>query len=267
MNVAIVGGGVAAATGFNWASALQGYWRFETSPGFTADSSGNANTLTDGGASATQNTSVYIEGAASLDCGGDTTGDMYLADGDLSAGFPGKATTGYQNFLVTAWIRADTVTESAALITKYYATDGQRSWMMGILYGTGANIRITTSSLGTSASVSGYTFTAVDGGVDLAADTWYHVAIWFDTTLNKRGIRVKENGGSTYNYSAEHTANVYLGTAKFSIGQQRSSADSTSSDFNGKVDKVVIYSWADGSNPTEDEIVTQIDALSAGTAP
>ena len=125
------------------------------------------------------------------------------------------------------------------------------------------------SSNGTSADILNYTFSAANGGFSMATgNNWYHFALWFDSTLNKCGIIIynTESGEKTYSVSAGGLT-TYLGTASFGIGMRRSSGGTISSTINGIMEQVVLYSWSDGSGPTEQQILNQVAAVRGGTLP
>lgn len=76
------------------------------------------------------------------------------------------------------------------------------------------------------------------------------------------------DGGSTYNYSVAYTNGVHLGTGAFALGASiNADISNGTSMIDGKIDQAVVYSWANGSNPTEQQILDQIDAVRGGTAP
>jgi hypothetical protein len=264
---AIAGGGTNDAGGFDWSAVKVAEYRFAPSA-LGTDSSSGGNTLTVG-SGVTSNT-VYYQADGGTNGSGkwDQTANAYAyrADGDLSAGFPGKSSGGNKNFLVMGWYVPYEVTVGGILLSKYYAATGERSWEVQ----AAANaIKVFISSNGTSADILNYTFSAANGGFSMATgNNWYHFALWFDSTLNKCGIIIynTESGEKTYSVSAGGLT-TYLGTASFGIGMRRSSGGTISSTINGIMEQVVLYSWSDGSGPTEQQILNQVAAVRGGTLP
>jgi len=264
---AIAGGGTSDAGGFDWSAVKVAEYRFAPSA-LGTDSSSGGNTLTVG-SGVTSNTTYYKADGGTNGSGlWDQTANAYAyrVDGDLSAGFPGKSSGGNKNFLVMGWYGPYEVTVGGILLSKYYAATGERSWE--VIAGSASGIKAYISSNGTSADILNYTFNAANGGIDLVTSRWIHFALWFDSTLNKCGIVVYDNinGEKTYSVSAGGLT-TYLGTSDFAVGMRRSSGGTMVSPIYGLMEQVVIYSWSDGSGPTEQQILNQVAAVRGGTLP
>lgn len=267
LRVSTSGGCVSGGAAFNWSTAKKAEYRMETGA-LETDSSGNSNTLTAYGDPSAYGTSPP---QGSYSCYYDGNDAHYIVDSSLPAGFPGKGNTGSQNFLIMGWWSPH-MNQNSTIVTKYYATNYERQFEIANAWGTANNFKVLISSLGSSADVS-FTFTpATYNGVDLTVDDWYHFGFWHDTTLDKWGIRVWD-GSTVYNYSAAYSSGVWIDTTDpyvlpaFAIGARRSSGGTYSTYADGRIDQVVVYSWADGSNPTEKQILDKIDAVRGGTAP
>ncbi len=250
---------IQAETGYDFASVLRGQWDFENEANLGEDTTANNVDLTDPGAGATHDTTNEKIGSGCVSFDGSSTALLALADGSLPAGFPGKNSGGYQNFLITGWYRVDGTGGTVVLISKYYAETDGRAWRLDMVTGAEPNFKLLLSSDGAAATVS-YTFTVADGGVQVAANTWYHIGFYHDSTLNRWGLVVWD-GSTKYSHTdVELTTGINLGVAGFAIGAGLSSASTPTAQMDGKVDHVKIYGWADGSNPTQDEILLQIDS-------
>jgi hypothetical protein len=268
-NAGILAGGLAdnssAAAGFSWSTAKIAEYRFEDGA-LGTDSSGIGNNLTPA-AGFTVNTTYYKQGSASADVNQSTTGVAYLADGSLSAGFPGKSSGGNSNFLVMGWARPREVTTGGSLVAKYYATDTYRSWE--IFTSSAKCFKVYASDDGLSASIN-YAFTAANGGLELSINTWYHFAFWIDETIGQYGIIIYEAVAGEKKYSADLPAafesELYDGGAYLGVGA-RYSGSVASTSFDGKIDQVVVYTWTTGNGPSEAEIENQVSAVRGGTAP
>jgi hypothetical protein len=259
LRVSTSGGCVSGGAAFNWSAVLRAQYDFENSGALGEDTTANNLDITDAGDGATHDTTNEKIGSGCVSFDGSTTALLYLADSSLPAGFPGKNSGGYQNFLVTGWYRVDGTGGTVALISKYYPETDGRSWRLDMVTGAEPDFRILLSSDGSAATVS-YTFTVADGGVQVAANTWYHIGFYHDSTLDRWGLVVWD-GSTKYSHTdVTLTTGINLGVAGFAIGACISSGGTDIGHMDGKVDHVKIYSWADGSNPTQAEILTQIDA-------
>lgn len=250
---------------WSWSARKVGEYRFENGA-LTTDSSSAGNTLTTN--NVTANTTTYKQGSASGDFSG-TSSYGARTNADLSSGFPGKSSTGYQNFLIMGWVRIDTLPAASGattLFSKYYGSTGQRSFKAGIYNdGTNTNFYVRVSPDGAANTLKIYTTT--DSFPNLAVNTWYHFALWHDSTLDKFGAVVFTDGGSSYSASQSHTTGCYLGTSQWAIGISMAYDGGTVEPIDAKIDQVVVYSWPDGSNPTEQQIIDQVNAVRGGTAP
>lgn len=258
-------------SGFSWSSYLQAYYHFESGSDMT-DSSSNGNDLTAANGPASSGTH-YVDGSYSVRRDG-TDDVIRRLDSSLSAGFPGKASTGNQNFLVTGWIYLNAVpsVDPYDIFSKYCAMNYERSWKSALTATSG--FRIQLSSSGNSQTLA-KTFSSTDGEGwpdALVANKWYFIAMWHDQALDKYGAYIynsTDDVASTF-YSEAFTTGIYIGAssaAAFAIGNYRCSDGTNGQYLDGWVDRVVIYGWPDGVNPTESEIQTRISALQAQTAP
>jgi hypothetical protein len=264
-----------ADTGFAWSSYLAAHYKFETGA-LGTDETANNNDLSGTGASSS--TTHYVDGSYSLLR--DATDDsVYLADASLAAGFPGKASTGYQNFLVSGWLWQNTAPSANSardILAKYCADGTQRSWKATIWYTSGQapHFKVQMSADGSTGDVL-KEFTSADGSGwpdTIETGRWYFFAMWHDSTLDKWGAYIYDAStetGSTY-YSTAYTSGVNIGegsTAPIGIGQYMCYAGDIGYRTDGWIDGVVIYAWPDNVNPTEEEIQTRIAALRDLTAP
>jgi hypothetical protein len=252
-----------AAGDYTWSGVKEAEYRFET--GAMTTDSGTTNTLVASGTPPGTDTTNFKQGVASASFLIASSQDYTREDAAVAAGFPGKSSTGYQNFLIMGWVRPN-ASANMTVLSKYYTGTANRSWELNIAYVTTSNFRVYLSGDGTSTAGDNFvsfTFSTVNGGVNLVNGQWYHVGLWHDSNLDKWGLRVYDvTGTTTYNYSAAKTTGIFLSTATFSIGSRAGTIL-----FTGNIDQTVVYAWADGANPTEQQILDQIDAVRGGTSP
>src|SRR5574343_1702835 len=237
MTMVVVGQGVSGGSppAYDFSAILRAQYDFENGAALGEDTTANNLDLTNAGG-CTQNTAVEKVGTACLEGDGSSTAYLYLADGDLPAGFPGKNSGGYQNFLITGWYRVDGTGGTLTLISKYYAETDGRSWRLDMVTGAEPDFKLLLSSDGSAATVS-YTFTVADGGVQVAANTWYHIGFYHDSTLDRWGLVVWD-GSTKYSHTdVTLTTGINLGVAAFAINAARSSGGTPSQQVDGNRDK------------------------------
>ncbi|MEX1087837.1 MAG: LamG domain-containing protein [Phycisphaeraceae bacterium] len=210
---------VVAVSSIQVSAATIGYWRFEDSPGFTADSSGNGFTLATNGTAPTQITKPAafptpvpgngLPNAESASFGG--AGHFTAADNALFS-------VGSQ-FTIEAFISSSDYSTTAAqiLAAQYAASSNNRAWHFSLT--TGGVLRLGLSSGGTGATevttLSPYT---LDDGDD------YYVAAVFDGTLaeaNRITFYIKnltDNGPILSQAASSAISSVFDSITSFTIG-------------------------------------------------
>ena len=172
-------------------AATVGYWRFEDSPGFLQDSSGNGHHITGGG---------LTEGTHQTTIPGSGDGSAFPATIPLT----GAPNTSYINnaasrygtvpddnaftpgaFTVEAFLNRDSGAGFRLFASQWTSTPASRSWATG-LTNTGDTERLTLL-LGNVTGSSFTTFKAPTTDFDLALDKDYYVALSWDGALTGSG--------------------------------------------------------------------------------
>lgn len=220
----MVGGGTptAAATNYTNDANMISYWMMEQATAANATDGAGNNTLTrfSDGSGPTQSADPQ-QGSYSGDLNVAWVEGWLLADGSLSASFPGKDVGGSQgSFSLGAWIKMDE--SNARRIMGKSGTGDEESY----------DIRFDATNFLFRISANGYSFTTITGGTAITDDgsTWYHVAAVFDTDNNL--IYLYLNGSSDA-VAVSFTGATMLGTSSFMIGT-----------FDGHIDEAFIMSRA-----------------------
>jgi hypothetical protein len=231
---------LACGTAVLWGAAAQGaevgYWRFETSPGFTADSSGNGHTLTIVPAAAqvtlpaTGNGSTFsdpipLTGASNNSAATfDGTTDR-LTTADHAAFFD-------TTFTLEAFFSAPSLnTSNKSIVGQWSGTLNQRSYLFAVG---------TTNFLAFLFSPDGTATTVVTSTLPVAANTDYYAAVTVnmaDTSTSGITFYLQNltAGGSLLTNGQAHSGTTFLdSTTSFAIG----STNQPSSEWTGLIDEV-----------------------------
>jgi hypothetical protein len=190
---------------------LSAHWELGEASGTRADSSGNANTLTDNN---TVTQAVGIVGSAAQFT---AASSEYLSIADNAS-----LSMGDIDFTIAAWARWDTLSGTMILVSKGNANVGGQA-MEYQLYSSGTSLIFSVGN--------GSTTTTVTWGTTLATNTWYAIIAWHDATANT--INVVANGGTVA--SAAWTGGSHNSTYEFCLGRW---ANYNGGYFNGRLDQV-----------------------------
>jgi hypothetical protein len=243
-------------------AAIVGYWRYEDSPGFTADSSGSGRTLTLPGGTGDP-TQVILPGS-----GAGSNFPSAIAGNAKAASFDGgdrfrvadEATFTDATFTVEALINGSdfaTNGNQKSIIGQWNATGNQRSWLFAIT-GTAANAKLNfLYSTGGSDTV-----TVASGLPALASNTDYYVAMTVDMTdLSANGLTFYQKDLSTgvaTSAGATHAnTSFFNASSALTIG----STDQPSSQFTGLIDEV---RYSDTKLPASSLLVEVPEPASVG---
>jgi hypothetical protein len=221
-------------------AAVIAYWRFEDSPGFLSDSSGNGRTLTNTGsvsqyalpgtgAGSDFPTIIPQTGASNADAA------QFNASNLLSAADSDAFTS--TTLTVEAFLNGTNLGGAAtrAIAGHFRGDINQRSWLLQVT-GTG-NLSFQFS---TNGSAGGGLSEAVVSSLVLANNVDYYAAVsvdLLDTSTDGITFYLQDltNGGSLLSEGVVHTATVlHNSTASFTIG----STDQPSAQFAGIIDEV-----------------------------
>ncbi len=216
----------AGETNFTNDANMISYWMMEQATGADAPDGKNANNVghSSDGAGPTQSADPK-QGTYSSDLNSADSDFYLLADTSLSAGFPGKNTTGIQtSFSVGAWVKIDA--SSAMGIISKSANGEDLSWQ---LYFDGTNMIFGVTHDETPSGL-----TTVTGGTAITDDgsTWYHVVGVFDSTNDL--IYVYVNGTS------DAAAVAFVGAMNLSASELYIGGGGGK--FDGHIDEVFVMS-------------------------
>lgn len=187
-------------------TSLVGYWTLDEASSTRADSTANANTLTD------NNTVTQAVGKVTNAAQFTAANSEWLSHTDNAA-----LSTGDIDFTIACWCYFDTVTGGDAgrvLVSRFLTGGNQREYALYYnLADHTPNNRFTfaVSSAGTSATVTNLNATTF-GAASTA--TWYFVVAWHDSVNNTLNIQI--NNGTVD--SAAYSAGVFDSTAPFALG-------------------------------------------------
>jgi len=209
-----------------------------------ADSSGAADDLVDGdGATGTVYSTVAIQGTHSLSLTGNVgTADKYHYVGSNSLGQDFLNSSEKCGFTTEAWIRYPVLAQTTETITgTYTASEPNNTWEIRYT-GTGTN----SLEFAVYGNTGTELVTSITG-VDLAADTWYHLGTTFrndgsvESNIYLNGVQRGVTGTSgIYSQSATGTSN------RLTIGCRDPTANSGDGDqhFTGLLDNYRLYRCA-----------------------
>jgi len=220
-------------------AATLGYWRFESSPGFLSDSSGNDHTLTAVG-SPTQGsitgtdfpTTIPQTGAANASLAQTSNGNVFsLAD-------PFNVT----DFTIEAFFAKNVqTTETQYFVSHWEASGGQRNYAFGISGSNGVNggpaneLFLLLSDDGASTSI-------INSGLTASLSTDSYSGVSFDQSNQSSGVTFylqDLTGGSLQSSSAAHAiTDLNEPTSTFRIASF--SGNSSTSVLQGEIDEVRI---------------------------
>ena len=220
--VGTAGGG--AATDYTSDGSMVSYWMLEQATQSTAvDGHANSNDLaaSSDGSGPTQSVDS-IQGTYSQDFNSGDYEGFLLADASLSAGFPGKETTGSAgSFSVGCWVKID-IDDVMDIISKNDGNAGSYE----LVYNNQFFIFTVTPDGYTATTITDDTAITEDGTV------WYHVVGVFDNTNDE--IEIFVNG--TLNVSAvAYVSSIFLGNIDFRLGKKDAI-------FDGHIDEAFIMS-------------------------
>lgn len=201
------------------------YWDLDEASGNRADSHG----------SITLNDNFTVLSASAIVSDG---ADFETENNEfLSATDPASMSFGDTDFQICVWVNLETNTAGKGVIAKWHSTGSQREWMLRATNAAGGSFQFFVSDDGTGTSAS-VTETTV-GSPSLA--TWYFVIAYHDATANEIGISVTPSSSGTLNAfdTVSHSTGTHTGTGDLEVGRYNAS---TSSDLDGIVDELVIFS-------------------------
>jgi len=165
--------------------------------------------------------SVPLIGSGSLamitdgprDRGTDYNGTSFmrsLSPNWLAEGNDGVSTGQMVSFWVSGWVRFDSLSSQAFIVSHHTATGNQRGWYVD--YEPGGNeFRFVVYTSGTSSPIT--ILTASTFGAPSTA-TWYHFIAYHDADDDEIGIAI--NGG-TFDTTA-HTGGIMSSSSEFDVG-------------------------------------------------
>lgn len=195
------------------ATGLTSYWKLEETSGTRYDSHGS-NNLTD------NNTVLYSSAVQG-------NGAEFVAASAEYLSIPSttqfQLDLGAENFSVSLWFNADTVSGVQGLIGKYNNSSTNKPWL---IYLNGTSLVFLVGSQGA----------AVTSSTTISANTWYHVVATADTSNN---YKLYVNAGTPNTGSgASSTGTTGI---DFCIGAYNSGS---SGRFDGTIDEVGIWDGA-----------------------
>jgi len=238
------------ANDFSSDSNCKALWRLEDGA-LTTDSKGT-NTLTN--SNVTAETVDYKEGSG---CGDFTAGastHLYITDGDLDSGFPGKSGEANGTFSICFWVKFNSLpSPTYFLVSKWHVGDSKRCYEIGInnTSGTTQVLLALGTSGGGGASIYKHA-SAISTGI------WYHLGITFDNNDKSYRIRIwDDNASSILGFDETGTAANALNIedATFAIGD--SSALDSTYQIDGLFDEIVVFNDVLSAD--------EIDEVRAGT--
>jgi hypothetical protein len=210
-------------------------WRFEDSPGFTADSKGG-NTLTNDGTD--EESTLIKEGSQSALFVLANTDDMSITDDDLDAGFPWRYEDGAgmsKSFSVCLWMRVVTLPgDDRYMIAKYHTSGDLRVWAINIDY-TNNKVRFIAGH------TAGTLYEEKFFGTACVTGRWYHVGVTYNSTTYAYRIRIWDDTAGAL-LGADATGNFSQAIdprdVGFTIGSRWHNAATY---FSGYLDEVVVF--------------------------
>jgi len=188
-------------------SNLVAKYRFEDSPGFTADSAGS-NTLTNNGADGEN--SIIMEGSQSAHFVRSNTDNMYCTDANLDSGFPWRyddTPSEVKDYSFAFWVRLDTLPSSAVetyyICCKWAAGASDRVFAIWVDHNDNklyVNMGIT----------SGTDYDSVGFGTAFIADRWYFCGISY--TDSTRNCKIRIWGNTEGDYLGSDVNDTFTGT-------------------------------------------------------
>lgn len=231
---------------FNLSAETVGYWRFETSPGLLADSSGNGLTLT---TQATAPTLLPLpeSGAASLfprvipqTSAGNASAATLGTPGTGNFSLTDRPALQLTSFTIEAYLHPGTATSGTQYIASQFnfQSGTQRSWAFGVA-GTNPPGGLVAGELFLNLSGSGTGATIVGSGFIIGTGTDLYVAASVDASNPASGIvfylKNLTTGGELLDSSrANPVGTVFNSTTDFQIG----SFNNGTSRWQGVLDEV-----------------------------
>lgn len=219
----------------------------------TVDSK-NSNTLTTSTVSA--NTSIFVEGAASLDCTAvGSTQFLTLTDAAMGAGFPGKSGSAIGDFSICYRAYFTVLPVSGgfdAIVSKWYSGGNKRSYFLGLRQNGGI-----VEFVFFNGHTSGTATEIIAHGTNIVTDRWYDVGFTYVESTKAWKLRIRDRttglllGGAEVTGTASNAMSVT--TQHFQIDNTQDSTNNTQAN----IDEVVLWNREISS--------AEIDAYSAQT--
>jgi hypothetical protein len=226
-------------------AAVIGYWRFESSPGFTADSGANGLTLSTSSNAPTPSaipgsgpTSDFLDPIPQTGAANASTANLNANNSNLFSRADSSvfdiATGG--EFTIEAMVNATTLASTRAIASQW---GNSRSWSFSVTGAGVLQLQVSTDGLssGIATFTSNFTLTA---GVD------YYLAASFDLSDQTSGIHFYyqdlTNGGALQSQTLGHAlTTIHNSTAAFLIGSNTTAGSQV---WNGFVDEVRLSNTA-----------------------
>ncbi len=237
--MAMMGHGMMGAAAPVWNPGLPvdpqcvGLWRFEVGQ-LVTDKSGEGNHLTNSGVAS--DTSDKRERKASGAFTAAENDMLYIADGSVSAGFPGKNGTTNYDVSVTAWLKLHSYPAAGSYMTAVYKgyPPNFLSWML--IVGNTAGVK--TFRWQWSWNHTGIVEVLSDAGV--ALDTWYHVGATLKTSTKAYRLRIWDDSAGAL-FGAEKTGNELNGMTVCDQRFQIGGIVGALSCWDGHIDEVAVF--------------------------
>lgn len=199
--------------------SLQAYWKFDEGSGNAADSTANANTLTN------VNTATYEAGLINNGTRVASASSQYFTATDSAS----LSTTGDTSW--SFWIKPGptSIGSTTDPVVFHKATASNYSYY----------IQITTTSLTLAASSNGTSFGSATVTLDtmVLTGTQYHIVVVYTASLGR--IEVFQNGVSKGTATGTLPTSIFNGTAPLEVGRY---GLGTSNYYNGMYDETGIWS-------------------------
>ena len=239
-------------------AATVGYWRFEDSPGFLADSSGNSNTLSTvgtpvqeaipgSGNGSTFSNPIPLTGATNTDMASNNSSSNFTISGSFNL---------LDDFTIEAYVNKDNQTTGTQyFVSQWRATAGGRAYAFGVggssSAGGGA---ISPNEMFLLLSDNGNDTIIVSSGLTLNVDTDYFVAVSFDESDQATGVNFYAqdltNDGPLMTAKLGHSIDSLSdgSASNFRIGAFGSGTGDSISQLQGVIDEVRLSDTALSQN-------------------
>ena len=179
------------------------------------------------------------EGDACCDMESASDHYLYLADADLSGGFPGKNGTSNSTFSVTSWVKLESLPTAGTpdydlrtIVGKLQTA--KYSWACTAGNNGGSTYQRLRIGYSGGSSVEDLDNT----GVGLSADTWYHLFWSYNGSTKAYQMQVRTTGGTVYQSSGTATNNMNIEDSLLEIG--RTVGDAIA-EMDGLLDELTVF--------------------------